>query len=67
MLSKMPPGLDPLLIIQQSYGYLVSTSLKFLAFMALNLKMLSILALEYRSTITDAQQNMESMELTTVF
>jgi hypothetical protein len=67
MLHKMPPGPDQLLIIQQSYGYVASTSLKFVAFMALNLKMLTIPALENRSTITDAQENTESMELTTGF
>ena len=48
-----------------SYGHVVRIYVKFLAFVALNLKMPIISAIECRSTIIDAQENMESMEKNT--
>jgi len=47
------------------YGHALRIYFKFLAFVALNLKMPTIPAIEYRSTIRDAQANMESMEKNT--
>jgi hypothetical protein len=44
------------------HGHVIRIYFKFLAFVALNLKMPTISAIEYMSTITDAQANKESME-----
>jgi hypothetical protein len=54
--SKLPYHCPP------SYGHVVGIYFKFLAFVALNLKMPITPAIEYRSTITDVQENMESMQ-----
>ena len=58
--SSKPPYHCP-----PSYEHVVKIYFKFLAFVALNPKMPIVPAIEYRSTITDVQENMESVQKNT--
>jgi len=55
--SKLPYHCPP------SYWHVVRIYFKFLAFVALKLKRPFIPAIEYRSTIRDTQENMESIHI----